>query len=122
MEKLSSYRELIVWQKAMGLVIAVYKLTEAFPSSEIYGLTSQTRRAAVSIASNIAEGRSRGTKKEFRQFLITAFSSGSELETQVEISNRLSFGSTENRLAVSALLSEVMKMLNTMISKFQPTL
>jgi len=63
-----SYKELIVWQKAMELVIAVYELTELFPIEEIYGLTSQMRRAAVSIPSNIAEGKFRNTRKDFAQF------------------------------------------------------
>jgi four helix bundle protein len=63
-EKLSSYRDLIVWQKAKSVAVLVYKLTESFPKEEIYGLTSQMRRAAVSIASNIAEGQSRGSKKK----------------------------------------------------------
>jgi len=63
-----SYKELIVWQKAMELVIAVYELTELFPIEEIYGLTSQMRRAAVSIPSNIAEGKLRNTRKDFAQF------------------------------------------------------
>jgi len=82
---LKSYKDLIVWQRSMELVIAVYFLTEKYPKSELYGLVSQMRRAAVSIPSNIAEGRRRGSKKEFRQFLIIAYSSGAELETQIEI-------------------------------------
>ena len=61
-----SYRDLIVWQKSMDLIVAIYKLTEYLPKSEIYGLTSQMRRAAVSIPSNIAEGRRRGTRKDYR--------------------------------------------------------
>ncbi len=89
---LRSYRDLIVWQKAVELVIVVYELTEQFPKSEMYGLTSQMRRAAVSVPSNISEGRRRGSRKDFRNFILTAFGSGSELETQIEISKRLSFG------------------------------
>ena len=68
--KVSSCKELIVWQKAMDLVAAVYKLTDNYPKTELYGLVSQTKRSAISIVSNIAEGRRRGTKKDFRHFLI----------------------------------------------------
>lgn len=71
---------------------AIYKLTENFPKSEIYGLTSQMRRAAVSIPSNIAEGKMRGTRKDYRHFLLNAYGSGAELETQIEIAKQLCFG------------------------------
>ncbi len=118
MANIVSYRDLIVWQKSMQLVVATYELTESFPRSEIYGLTSQMRRAAVSIPSNIAEGRRRGSKKEFRQFLTNAFGSGSELETQIEIAKILPFSKNLNYKRVDSLLEEVMKMLNKMISNF----
>lgn len=75
----------------MDLAVAIYELTEYFPKSEIYGLISQMRRCAVSVPSNIVEGRRRGSKKDFRQFLIIAYSSGAELETQIEIAKRLHF-------------------------------
>ena len=93
---MQNYKELIVWQKSMELVTEVYQLTSQYPSSELYGLTSQSRRCSVSIPSNIAEGRRRGTGKEFRQFLLIAFGSGAELETQLEIVKRLSFGKALN--------------------------
>ena len=79
--KILSHRDLLVWQKSVELVVEIYKLTENFPKSEIYGTTSQMRRAAVSIPSNIAEGKSRGTRKDFRHFLLNSFGSGAELET-----------------------------------------
>ncbi|MFA6183761.1 MAG: four helix bundle protein [Parcubacteria group bacterium] len=82
---LNSYRDLIVWQKAMELVTEIYKLTDKFPKEEIYGIVSQMRRCAISIPSNIAEGRRRDGKKDFRRFLIIAYGSGAELETQIEI-------------------------------------
>ena len=85
----SSYKELIVWQRAMELVVEIYKLTEKYPREEIYGLTNQTRRSAVSIASNIAEGRYRGTKKDFTNFLRISFGSGAELETQIKIAKTI---------------------------------
>jgi len=120
--KLFSYKDLIVWQRSIELVIAVYELTEDFPKEELYGLTSQMRRAAVSIPSNIAEGRFRGTKKDFLQFLRIAYSSGAELETQLEIAKRLRQTKDFDYSKVDSLLLEVMKMLNTMIRKFNTNL
>ena len=116
---IQSYRDLIVWQKSMQLVVAVYALTENFPRSEVYGLTSQMRRSAVSIPSNIAEGRRRSTKKDFRQFINIAFGSGAELETQLEISKQLPFGKGLNYSLADNLLAEVMKMLNALSNKLQ---
>src|SRR3989344_3382806 len=113
---ISSYEDLIVWQGAMDLVIAIYEITEKYPKSETYGLTSQTRRSAVSIPSNIAEGRRRGSRKDFRQFLIIAFGSGAELETQIKIAKRLSWCKDLEYTKIDKLLDEVMRMLNKMIS------
>ena len=110
------YRDLIVWQKAMELVVDVYRLTKEFPPTEIYGLTSQMRRAAVSIPSNIAEGRRRGTEKDNKYFLRVAFGSGAELETQIEIANRLCYIDNSNFQKIHCLVDEVMKMLNKMSS------
>ena len=111
----TSYKELIVWQRSMELVVEVYKLTEKYQKSEIYGLTSQSRRSAVSIPSNIAEGRMTSTRKDFKQFLIIAFASGAELETQIEIAKRLRYGNEDDFKKADGLLLEVMKMLNKMI-------
>ena len=116
---IQSYKDLIVWQKSVELVIVVYDLTDKLPKSEIYGLTSQMRRCAVSIPSNIAEGRRRGTKKDYCQFLIVAYGSGAELETQVEIAKKLSFSKNLNYTKVDSLLDEVMRMLNKMISELR---
>jgi four helix bundle protein len=116
----SSYRDLIVWEKAIELSVAVYKLTEQYPKEEIYGLTSQMRRAAVSIPSNIAEGKLRGHQKECRQFFLIAFASGGELETQIEISKHLSKINSLDFTHIDSILTEVMKMLNVMISKLTP--
>lgn len=110
--KVESYENLIVWQKSMDLVIAVYALTGKFPKEEIYGLTSQMRRAAISIPSNIAEGSRRSSRKDFRNFLLNAYGSGAELETQIRIAKRLSFGEAKDYVSADALLSEVMRMLN----------
>lgn len=112
---INSYKDLIVWQKSMDLVTNIYKLTDNFPKSEIYGLTSQIRRASVSIPSNIAEGRRRGSKADFKHFLIIAYASGAELETQIEISKRLEYTQKQNYTIIDSLLNEVMRMLNTML-------
>jgi four helix bundle protein len=117
---ISSYKELIVWQRAMELVVAIYELTEKYPREEIYSLTNQTRRSAVSIVSNIAEGRYRGTKKDFLNFLRIAFGSGAELETQIEIAKRIFKTKNLEFTKADALLEEVMKMLNKMISNLNP--
>jgi len=115
-----SYRDLIVWQKSVDLVVEVYKITDFFPREEMYGLTSQMRRAAVSIPSNIAEGKLRGHTRECKQFFLVSFSSGGELETQVEIAKRLYKEKKLDFSKVDALLSEIMKMLNTLISTLEP--
>lgn len=113
---IQTYKDLIVWQRAMDLVKAVYDLTEKFPKSELYSLTSQMRRCAISIPSNIAEGRRRGSKKDYRQFLVIAYGSGAELETQIEIAKRLSFSKKLDYAKVDQPLLETMKMLNKMLS------
>lgn len=117
--EIHSYKELIVWQKSIEMVVALYELSELFPKNEQYGLTSQMRRAAVSIPSNIAEGRRRGGKKEFVQFLLIAYGSGAELETQLEIVKKLTFGKSFDYKKVDGLLSEIMRMLNKMISSLK---
>ncbi|MFH1193488.1 MAG: four helix bundle protein [bacterium] len=119
--KIESYRDLIVWQKSMQMVIEIYRLTENFPKSELYGLTSQIRRSAVSIPSNIAEGRRRGSRKDMCHFMVIAFGSGAELETQIEISKSLEFGKNLNFGKIDGLLNEIMRMLNKMLSTLQAT-
>lgn len=111
-----TYKDLIVWQKSIELVAEVYRLTDKFPREELYSLTSQVRRSAVSIPSNIAEGKLRGSQKEFKQFLLIAFGSGGELETQLEIARRLPKTKNLDYSKVGVLLLEVMRMLNKMIS------
>ena len=91
MKRKHNFKELQIWQKSRVLVKDVYKLTSDFPQSEIYGLTSQMRRATVSIPSNIAEGSGRKTNKEFSRFLEIAYSSALELETQLYLSFDLEF-------------------------------
>ena len=91
MMPVKDYRDLIVWQKAMDLVEAIYRTTAAFPREEIYGLTAQMRRAAVSIPSNIAEGNGRNTTRDYLHFLGMAYGSVKEVETQVLIAERLRY-------------------------------
>ena len=110
-----NYKELIVWQRAMEVIRAIYELTEDFPKTETYGLVTQMRRAAVSIASNIAEGSRRGSRKDFRHFLINSFGSGAELETQLEIGKMLSFGKETKYERAEKLLDEVMRMLKEVL-------
>ena len=118
---LFSYKDLIVWQKSMDLVTEIYAVTQKFPKEERYGLTSQMRRSAVSIPSNIAEGRRRGTKKDYANFLRTSYGSGSELETQIEICKRLPIMQEYNYQKADALLNEVMRMLHVMIKNLNPS-
>jgi four helix bundle protein len=88
--KVNSYRDLLVWQKAVDLVTEIYRLTRQYPKDELYGITGQLRRAAVSIPSNIAEGQARLSTGEFRQFLGNA-NSLAEVETQLVISGKLDY-------------------------------
>lgn len=115
-----SYKDLVVWQKAMDLVVAIYDLTDSFPKEQMYGLTSQMRRAGISIPANIAEGRFRGTKKAYLQFLRIAYSSGAELETQLEIAKRLKRTQRADYSVADSLLLEVMKMLNKLLRSLNP--
>lgn len=114
---IESYKELKVWQKAIELVVDVYQLTEHFPKEEQFGLVIQMRRSSISIPSNIAEGRYRGTRKDFAHFLRIAFSSGAELETQVLIAKKLPKTMHLNYVNADGLLNEVMKMLNAILKK-----
>jgi len=120
MHRTQSYKDLIVWQRAIELVCAIYKLTNKFPPDERYGLVSQMRRSGVSIPSNIAEGRNRGSKKDYSSFLRIAYASGAELETQLVICKKLAFASPGLYDEVDKLLDEVMRMLNVMIRKLNP--
>jgi len=101
---MNHFKDLIAWQKAMDLVEQIYRLTEAFPARENYGLSNQLRRAAVSVASNIAEGQARYSRKDFRHFLRLAKGSLAEIETQVLIALRLGY---INRDACDRCLSHI---------------
>ena len=86
---IKSYKDLVVWQKSIELVVEVYRLTCFFPKDETYGIVSQIRRSSISIPSNIAEGFTRRYRKEYSQFISIAFGSGAELETQLLIAKKL---------------------------------
>ena len=110
---MNNYENLVVWQKAVDLVIEVYRLSKQFPTEERYSLTDQLRRAIVSIPSNIAEGGSRNTKKEFVQFLYVARGSKSEVETQLEIACRLGYIQYSDAKTAFDLCDEIGKMCKT---------
>ncbi len=112
-----SYKNLIVWQKAFELSLLIYKITKSFPKEELYALTSQIRRAVISIPSNIAEGYCRQRKLEYVQFLQIAFASGAEVETQLLIAKNLKYMTENDFEKADSLLEEIMKMLNSLISK-----
>ena len=113
---MQTYRDLIVWQKGIQLVKAVYQLTDKFPKSEMFGLVSQMRRASVSIPANLAEGYSRKHRPEYIQFVRIAYGSGAELETFLVLTRELKFASESEIGKVEAILDEIMRMLNKLIS------
>ncbi|MEX0676206.1 MAG: four helix bundle protein [Pirellulales bacterium] len=119
-DKVRTYRDLHVWQKAVVLTEEVYAATRAFPKDQIYGLTAQMRRAAVSIASNIAEGQGRQSRGEFLQFLGHARGSLAELGTQVTIAGRLGRLSPDVEETMMARLGEVGRMLNALRRSLKP--
>lgn len=117
--QLKSYRDLLVWQKSMVLVVETYKVLATFPKEEIFGLTSQIKRCSVSIPSNIAEGWGRGSDKYFIQFLTIARGSLAELETQLEIAQKLEFLNNEDYLMLVSAGDEIGRMLNGLIKSIK---
>ncbi len=115
--RIRSYRELRVWQRGMDLASAVYAATGGFPREEVYGLTSQIRRASVSVPSNIAEGHGRGTRGEYRHFLMIARGSNQELQTQLLLAERLGFGAREFVSEALSISEEVGRMLSALLLK-----
>jgi four helix bundle protein len=110
-----SYKELIVWKKSILLIKLIYKITKKFPKSELYSLVDQIRRAAISIASNIAEGYGRRSHKEYLQFYSIAYGSALEVETQLIISKELGFITQKDFEEINNILTEVIKMLYVMV-------
>ena len=113
------YEQLIVWQKAMDLTVEIYRLTKMLPKEELYAITNQMRRAAISIPSNIAEGQSRKSPKEFIQFLNIAKGSNAELFTQLLICERVGYISSSNLIQIKELSREIGRMLSTLISRIE---
>ncbi|HEV8587500.1 MAG TPA: four helix bundle protein [Pyrinomonadaceae bacterium] len=114
--KVNIYQELIAWQRAMDLVELVYKASRAFPREEIYALTSQVRRAGVSIPSNIAEGQGRRTTSDFLRHLSIAYGSLREVETQLLIAGRLGYITAAQLEAVMDCAGEVGRLLNGLMN------
>jgi len=118
-EMLKNYKELKVWQKAYQQCIKLYKITMKFPREEQYGLTSQMRRSAVSVPSNIAEGYGRQTTKEYIQALYIAYGSNCELETQILLSGDLGYIKAEDLEALQNDIAEVERMLKSLIKSLK---
>ena len=117
MNKTQSYKDLVVWQKGIALAKVVYELTKAFRADEKFGITSQMRRAVVSIPSNIAEGQARHTTGEFIQFISHAEGSVAELDTQLILSVELNFCKKKDALAGYEMIDELRRMLNALRRK-----
>jgi len=118
-EKSRSYRDLNVWKLSIELVKDIYQVTTKFPPVEIYGLTNQLRRAAISIPSNIAEGQGRNSFKEFKQFLAIALGSLAELETQLIISHEIGYLNREDSNKLLAALDNIRKMLKALANSLK---
>jgi four helix bundle protein len=114
------YQDLKVWQKSLELTLEIYRKTQSFPAAELYGLTNQMRRAAVSISSNIAEGTGRSSDRDFALFLCHARGSLHELETQAVIAKELGYLAEGGAQEVRALTSETGRMLNGLINSLRP--
>jgi len=121
MEKIRNFKELRIWQKGIEIVKDIYILTKRFPKEELYGLTSQMRRSAISIPSNIAEGFKRYHNKEYSQFLHITLGSAAELETQLTIAKELGFIKNEEKLIVGILekLDHTSRMISSLLNKLK---
>lgn len=117
----SVFRQLLVWQKAMDLTILIYSLVKNLPKEETYALSDQMRRAAVSIPSNIAEGRGRNSEKDFVRFLAQSRGSLWELSTQIEICERLQYLNHSQTVEANALITEISKMIKALSETLYPT-
>lgn len=113
------HKKLDVWKKSIALIQKIYEITDSFPKIETFGLTNQMRKAAVSIAANISEGAARQTKKEFIQFLHMAQGSLSELDTHLEISEKLGYSKMSNQQDLSLMMNSIDKMLTGLIKSLK---
>lgn len=118
-EKTGSFKDLLIWQRAVELSLAIYKLTALFPESEKFGLTNQLRRASVSVASNVAEGYGRSTRGEYIQFLGHARGSNCELQTQLVIAAEFGMGVKSERERAESLAQEVGRMLVALMKRLR---
>lgn len=116
---MNNFRELLVWQRSINLVVKVYEVTREFPKEEKFNLVSQMQRAATSIPSNIAEGAGRNTNSLFKHFLTIAIGSSHELETQIIISKQLSYINEDNCGVILAELNSIQKMLYALHNSLQ---
>lgn len=117
--QIKSYRDLLVWQKAIDLVVEAYRATAQFPKTETYGLISQIRRAASSIPANIAEGYGRGSRRDYAQFLFIAQGSLKELETHLIVAEKLSYLTRSQREHLLSQTDELGRMLGSLIRKLK---
>lgn len=115
---MKTHKDLLVWKRSIQFVTNVYKLTAGFPENERYGLSSQLRRAAISIPSNIAEGAARGSSKEFIRFLFISRASAVEIETQLVIAENLGFKNSEAK-HLDRELNSISKMISALINKLK---
>jgi four helix bundle protein len=120
--KIKNYQELNIWKRSVEMAIEIYNTSKNFPKEDLYGLTSQMRRASVSIPSNIAEGFNRYQNKEFRQFLYVSLGSCAEVETQLFIAQRLNYVDQEKASKLIKELGEIGKMINSLIKKINGNL
>ena len=118
---MKTHKDLDVWKDGISFVTKVYKMTSSFPKEEMYGITSQIRRAAISIPSNIAEGAARKTTNEFRQFLYIALSSAAELNTQLIISHNLEFMDKDNTDKLNSELDSLSRRIQGLIKSLKNT-
>ena len=116
-EVIKEYKDLKIWQKGIEIVSDIYILTKKFPKEELYGLTSQIRRSAISIPSNIAEGFRRYHNKEYRQFLYISLGSCAELETQIAIAKNLKYITEEKEIGLTEKLDHICRMTSNLIKK-----
>ena len=117
--EIKSYKDLVIWQKAIDLVVEIYETLKSFPREELYGLSDQIKKSAVSVPSNIAEGQSRQHTAEFRQFLYIALGSLAELDTQLIIAHRLGYIDSNVSDSYTAKIIELRKMISTLTSKLK---
>jgi four helix bundle protein len=121
MARVQNYKDLIAWQKAMALAVAVYRATAKFPASERFGITFQVRKAAVGVPSHIAEGYSRSSKAEYLHYLDIARGSTNEVETQMLLAQRLNFGDADEVQAVIELACEEVRILQGLSDSLRAT-